>query len=149
MLWLKVCCFHSSFFAVCGCGCGANEKIKCGCGCGCGGNEKIKCGCGSGCGANQKTRCGRGVHPPKIKNLLDLPGPPGAGPAPGGAFAPARIPGPGPGGVFAPATFAGPASRGPAGGGALPGPTSGPGLHCKKRPKKWVRRPQKNVFFPI
>ena len=48
------------FFAICGCGCGANEKIKCGCGCGCGANEKIKCGCGCGCSANQKTRCGCG-----------------------------------------------------------------------------------------
>ena len=46
------------------------------------------------------------------KNVLDLPGPPGPRPAPGGAFAPARIPGPAKGGAFAPATFAGPAPGG-------------------------------------
>ena len=46
------------------------------------------------------------------KNVLDLPGPPGPRPAPGGAFAPARFPGPAPGGAVAPANFPGPAPGG-------------------------------------
>ena len=49
-------------FAI-GCGCGTNEKIKCGYGCGCGTNQKTRCGCGCGCGTNQKTRCGSGCGP--------------------------------------------------------------------------------------
>ena len=59
------------------------------------------------------------------KSVLDLPGPPGPRPAPGGAFAPAKIPGPAPGGAFAPANFTGPAPGGAFAPATFAGPAPG------------------------